>query len=68
MTSSDPTILKCSLCNKPVDLNTAKTNEAGQAVHEECYVLIQAFNQATQRAQQPQTLRQGSGRSSPSAS
>ena len=29
----------CSICNKPVDLLTAKTDAAGKAVHEECYVL-----------------------------
>ena len=67
MMSSDPTIFNCSLCNKPVDLKTAKTNEEGKAVHEECYALIEAFNQATQRTQhQQQASRQSLGRSSPS--
>ena len=65
MTSDDPSLINCSLCNKPVDLTTAKTNEAGKAVHEECYVLIQGFNQATQCAhQQTQTSCQGSDRAS----
>jgi hypothetical protein len=27
------------LCNKPVSLETAKTDGDGQAVHEDCYVL-----------------------------
>jgi hypothetical protein len=27
----------CPLCNKPVKLSAARTNEDGQAVHEECY-------------------------------
>jgi hypothetical protein len=27
----------CSLCLKPVALETAKTDEDGQAVHEDCY-------------------------------
>ena len=31
--------LNCAICNKPVDLKTTNTNEAGKAVHEECYVL-----------------------------
>jgi hypothetical protein len=29
----------CPLCNEPVELETTKTNEDGEAVHEECYVL-----------------------------
>jgi hypothetical protein len=29
----------CSLCNEPVDLQTAKTDADGQAMHEDCYVL-----------------------------
>ena len=31
--------INCSICNKPVDLSTAKTDDKGQAVHAECYVL-----------------------------
>ena len=31
--------LICSICNKVVDLEDAKTDESGDAVHEECYVL-----------------------------
>jgi len=41
--------LNCSICNKPVDLNTAKTNEAGRAVHEECYVLRETLKHVTQQ-------------------
>src|ERR1700737_3640557 len=29
----------CRICNDPVLLETSKTDEYGQAVHEECYVL-----------------------------
>jgi hypothetical protein len=29
----------CTICDKPVPLETCKTDEAGKAVHEECYVL-----------------------------
>jgi anti-sigma regulatory factor (Ser/Thr protein kinase) len=29
----------CSICNSPVPLETSKTDENGQAVHEECYLL-----------------------------
>jgi hypothetical protein len=28
----------CHLCSKPVELETAKTDEGGRAVHEECYL------------------------------
>lgn len=30
---------RCSLCNKPVELRIAKTDEGGKAIHEECYLL-----------------------------
>ena len=29
---------KCSICDKPVELATAKTDEYGKLVHEDCYV------------------------------
>lgn len=29
----------CSVCNEPVSLETANTDEIGLAVHEHCYVL-----------------------------
>jgi hypothetical protein len=29
----------CSLCNKPVPLETSKADEYGKAVHEGCYLL-----------------------------
>lgn len=28
----------CSICKQPVRLETAKTDEKGQAVHEDCYL------------------------------
>ena len=28
----------CTICDKPLKIETAKTDEDGQAVHEECYV------------------------------
>lgn len=31
--------INCSICHKPVALETAKTDERGQALHEECYLL-----------------------------
>lgn len=37
----------CFICNKPVDINTAKADSAGRAVHEECYVLRLLLKQAT---------------------
>lgn len=29
----------CSICEEPVELETAKTDECGRAIHESCYVL-----------------------------
>jgi hypothetical protein len=29
----------CHICNKPVKLEMAKTDEAGRSVHEGCYLL-----------------------------
>jgi len=55
--SSDPTIFNCSICNKPVDLKTAKTNEASQPVHEECYVLTQALMRSTKDITHPNITR-----------
>jgi hypothetical protein len=31
--------LQCRICRKPVPVETAKTDDRGQAVHEECYIL-----------------------------
>ncbi len=31
--------IKCSICHKPVSLETTKTDEVGHVVHEECYFL-----------------------------
>ena len=37
----------CWVCNKPVDLQTAKTDDRGKVVHEECYAAVCAFNEGT---------------------
>jgi len=39
-------LLRCSLCRNPVRLDSAKTDENGKAVHEECYVLGLRLKQA----------------------
>jgi hypothetical protein len=31
---------KCNICNRAVELEIAKTDENGKAVHEECYARI----------------------------
>ena len=38
------------LCNEPVELETTKTNEDGEAVHEECYVLAVQANRTNPSA------------------
>jgi len=35
-----PQLPRCSLCDKPVLLETSKTDEYGKALHEECYALL----------------------------
>src|ERR1700676_787938 len=36
---SKPWLPSCCVCNAPVPLERSKTDEYGQAIHEECYVL-----------------------------
>jgi hypothetical protein len=31
-------LLRCAICSEPVNLEESKTDERGQAVHENCYV------------------------------
>jgi len=33
-----PPYAACSICHKPVMLETTKVDEHGKAVHEECYI------------------------------
>jgi hypothetical protein len=37
----------CSICNAPVPLESAKTDENGEAIHEECYTLKVQRHQVT---------------------
>jgi hypothetical protein len=37
-TFSAPVIPTCAICHKPAPLETAKTDERGRIIHEECYV------------------------------
>jgi hypothetical protein len=36
----------CSICNEPVEIGTTKLNQAGEQVHEECYVLDNRLGRA----------------------
>jgi hypothetical protein len=36
--SSTRWVPTCALCNKPVQLETCKTDECGKAIHQECYI------------------------------
>ncbi|MGA8619791.1 MAG: hypothetical protein WB660_14895 [Candidatus Sulfotelmatobacter sp.] len=42
-------LTRCALCDKPVPLDTSKTDENGEAVHEECYVLKMRLKRATSK-------------------
>jgi hypothetical protein len=37
----------CSICNEPVELETTKSNEIGEPIHEECYALELSLGKAT---------------------
>jgi hypothetical protein len=41
----------CSICNKPVEIETATADEHGKAVHEECWLLKMRLEQARRTAQ-----------------
>jgi hypothetical protein len=45
--------INCSICDQPVELETAKTDDNGQPVHSECYVLVVAVKPANPRNPQP---------------
>jgi hypothetical protein len=38
MTHPLPSLPSCAICRQPVRLETAKTDENGQPVHEDCYL------------------------------
>ena len=46
----------CSLCHETVKIETAKTDEDGKAVHEECYALKTRPIEAEHMAISPMTL------------
>lgn len=51
--------INCSICNQPVALEIAKTDDSGQALHEECYVLklgAEPSRAFVQHAEQTQNL------------
>jgi hypothetical protein len=52
MKSPEPEI-NCSICNKPVSLQTARTDEVGRAVHQECYLLKVGVKPDPLSAQRP---------------
>ena len=39
MLSTTRPVFNCAICNKPVDLEGAKVDGNGKAVHADCYVL-----------------------------
>jgi hypothetical protein len=48
--------LKCRICRKPVPVETAKTDDRGQAVHEECYIVSLTQKPATSTTRRTQLL------------
>ena len=49
LVGAEPQLARCSLCDKPVTLEASKTDEGGQAVHEECYVLNLRLKRPTRK-------------------
>lgn len=47
LASSHSALIRCSLCDMPVPIESSKTDENGKAVHEECYLLRLRLEQAT---------------------
>jgi len=43
----------CWICGNAVDLQTCITDEAGMAVHEDCYAARLALNEAMKRTKKP---------------
>jgi hypothetical protein len=46
--------INCSICNKPVDLETAKTDADGKTVHGECYVAAMGLKRPRQNIERLQ--------------
>jgi hypothetical protein len=42
----------CAICREPVDLRIAKTNDEGEAVHEECYLMQMKDNPPTENPEE----------------
>jgi hypothetical protein len=53
MVRSAESEINCSICNKPVDLETSKIDASGKAVHGECYVLSVVVKPPTQPITRP---------------
>jgi hypothetical protein len=46
----------CAICHKPAPLETAKTDECGHVVHEECYVFKMRLIEASIKPQRPPAI------------
>jgi len=44
--AKEPALLLCRICGRPIPVEVAKTDSEGRALHEECYVLTIALEQA----------------------
>ena len=45
-------LLLCRICGKPVPVETANTDDVGNAIHEDCYVLKVKLEQASKDGHQ----------------
>ena len=47
MVNLKPAVALCNICDQPVSLETAKADEYGRAIHEECYATKLQLKAAT---------------------
>lgn len=47
MSTAKSSPLLCRICGEPVSVETSKTDDGGQAIHEDCYALKLKLEQAS---------------------
>jgi hypothetical protein len=53
MNPDEAALLLCPVCNKPVPLETAKTDALGRAIHGECYLRLVREKQSAEFSERP---------------
>lgn len=53
MVSEESVLPFCPVCNKPVPLETAQTDDNGRAIHGDCYALILSHGRREEPSDRP---------------